>query len=311
MATPKNPHTLLIDAWSIIYRAYFALPETIVAPDGTAVNAAYGFLTMLARLVSDHRPRSLACAWDDDWRPQWRVDLIESYKSHRVATDDDDVEETLDVQMDLIAELLDLAGIAVVGAEGYEAEDVIGTLIARAKGRVAIVSGDRDLFQLVRDPNVWVLYPKRGVSDLTVVDEAEIRSRYGIPGRAYADFAVLRGDPSDGLPGVPGIGEKTASALIAAHGTLENVVKAASRGTPSGPLAKVAAHLDYIERATIVVRIRDDAPVGDADLRLPSHPPDPQLEARAKEAGLGGAVSRLLAAIDGRISAPSRRGPGP
>jgi 5'-3' exonuclease len=293
---PSKQLTLLVDSASLIYRAYFAVPATVRAPNGTQVNAAHGFINMLARLIAELHPTRLACAWDDDWRPQWRVDLVDSYKAHRVAAGAGDTDETIDEQMELIAELLSLAGVAVVGAEGYEAEDVIGSLVKRVRGSIAIVSGDRDLFQLVRDPDVRVLYPVRGVSELATIDEAQIEARYGIPGRSYGDFAVLRGDPSDGLPGVPGIGQKTAATLIRSHGNLKGVV-AAARKSATGPLGKVAASLDYIARAERVVRIASDAPVGEADLRLPLHAPDPKLEALGKKSGLGGAIGRLVAAL--------------
>ena len=290
--------TLLLDASSLIYRAFFAVPDTVRAPDGTPVNAAYGFLEMVSHLAVSYRPRFLVAALDDDWRPQWRVDLIDSYKTHRVAT----VEEaaaagpTPEDQIELIVGLLDMAGVASAGTEGYEAEDVIGVLAGRAPGPVAIVSGDRDLFQLVRDPKVRVLYPRRGVSDLAVIDEGEIEKRYGIPGTRYFDFAVLRGDPSDGLPGVRGIGEKTAAALIAKYGSLDGVVKA-SQGAASGPLAKVASSLDYIERARSVVRIASDAPVAEIDASFPRHEPDPKLLDIAEANALSGPVKRLLAAM--------------
>jgi 5'-3' exonuclease len=292
--------TLLVDSSSMIYRAYFAVPDTVKTPEGDArVNGAYGFLNMLARLVSDLRPTRMACALDSDWRPQWRVDLVDSYKTHRLADGPADADENIEWQIEVAAELLDLAGVAVAGSDDYEAEDVIGTLAARERGKVAIVSGDRDLFQLVRDPRVWILYPRRGVSDLLRVDEAEIQRRYAIPGRAYADFAILRGDPSDGLPGVRGIGEKSASALISKYGTLEEVLRA-SAGATSGLLAKVAAATDYVERAAKVVRIGGEAPVPELDLTLPRHPPDPKLERKAKDLALGGPVNRLLAAIAGK-----------
>jgi 5'-3' exonuclease len=294
---PRPGLTLLVDASSLIYRAFFAIPDTVRAPDGTQVNAAHGFLEMLSRLAVTYRPKFMVAALDDDWRPQWRVDLIDSYKKHRVAADDAEIVPSPEDQIDLIVEVLELAGVATLGVERYEAEDVIGALVPRAPGPVAIVSGDRDLFQLVQDPNVRVLYPKRGVSDLAVIDEAEIEHRYGIPGRRYFDFAVLRGDPSDGLPGVRGIGEKTAAALIVKYGTLDGVVKAA-RGATSGPLQKVATSLDYIERARTVVRIASEAPVGDVDMSFPRHPPDAKLTATAESYGLSGPAKRLLAAID-------------
>src|SRR5215210_5033177 len=222
--------TLLIDAASLIYRALFSTPDSIRAPDGTRVNAAHGFLGMLTRLITDHNPGFICCAADDDWRPEWRVELISGYKAQRAepGSAQEKAEELLAPQVPVVFEILELCGIKVVGQRGYEAEDVIGTLAQRAPGRVAIVSGDRDLFQLVRDPDIFILYPRRGVSQVDVVNESYIESRYQIPGRAYRDFAVLRGDPSDGLPGVRGIGEKLASSLLARYGNLDAILEAAA-----------------------------------------------------------------------------------
>ncbi len=290
--------TVLIDTSSLIYRAFFAVPETVRAPDGSPINGAHGFLDMLGRLATAYRPAYLVCTLDDDWRPEWRVDLIDSYKTHRVAAEGEEPAPNPEDQIPLVVEILAHAGVATAGAEGYEAEDVIGVLVARAPGPVSIVSGDRDLFQLVRDPDVRVLYPKRGVTDLITIDEAEIERRYVIPGLRYFDFAVLRGDPSDGLPGVRGIGEKTAAQLITKYGDLDAVVKAAA-GATSGPLAKVASSLDYIERARKVVRIASEAPLGKVNARFPQHMPGPDLEELAESHGLGGPVKRLLAAIGG------------
>lgn len=300
--------TLLVDSYSMIYRAYFAVPDTMRAPDGRQIHAAHGFLNMLARLIEDQAPTALACAWDEDWRPQWRVDLIPTYKSHRVAAVEEAAtsEESIDDQIDLLAALLPLAGIAVVGAPDYEAEDVIGSLAARAKGPVAIVSGDRDLFQLVRDPDVVVLYPVRGVAEMQRVDETYIANKYGIPGRAYGDFAILRGDASDGLPGVRGVGDKSAAALMNTHGTLEAVVAAAKASdVASGPLAKVRGAVDYLEAAARVVRITDEAPIDTPDLRLGA--PDPGLAELADSLGLGGPVARLRAAMGGAIEDAAAR----
>lgn len=287
--------SLMVDASSLIYRAYFSVPDSVRADDGTPVNGAYGFLNMLSRLIGDLKPARVACCFDADWRPQWRVDLLESYKSHRVA-EEGAPEDPVEAQMPMIEHILTLAGIAAIGAGDCEAEDVIATLLKRQRGPVAIVSGDRDLFQLVKDPYVWVLYPKRGVSDLERVDEKWIETKYGIPGRAYADFAILRGDPSDGLPGVPGIGEKTASLLIGKHGSLEAVVKA-SKGATSGPLAKVAAATDYVRRAANVVRMKGDCSVGEVDLTLRPGRISRRLPKLAKELGLNGPVGRLTAVL--------------
>lgn len=294
--------TLLVDAASLIYRAYFSTPETVVGADGRSVNAAHGFFGMLARLVSDHDPDRLACAADEDWRPAWRVDLLPTYKTHRTETERTSqatqAEENLEHQVPLIFEILELCGVSVVGSAGFEAEDVIGSLIPQLSGKIAIVSGDRDLFQLVRDPDVVVLYPRRGVSDLWVVNETEITAKYGIPGRAYGDYALLRGDPSDGLPGVKGIGEKTASSLIGRYGSLGAVLEAAMTN-PVGGLGKIAQSLDYLDKAARVVLITDEAPVGKPDLTRPRGEAAPGLEELAEKNGLLGAVRRLLEALRG------------
>ena len=299
--------TLLVDASSLLYRAYFSTPDSVRAPDGTPINAAHGFLGMLARLVADHDPARLACAVDEDWRPAWRVGLLPEYKAARVAEEataeqvaaDDEVGR----QSVYVFRLLEGLGVAVVGFEACEAEDVIGTLAererARPGARVAIVSGDRDLFQLVRDPEVYVLYPVRGVTEMLRVDEAEVTRRYGIPGRAYADFAVLRGDPSDGLPGVKGIGEKTAASLLNTYGSLDEIVRAAQATPGAGALSRVAAHLDYVERARRVVAIPRDLPLPEIALDRPRKPAIPEVTALADALGLAGAVGRLSAALEG------------
>jgi 5'-3' exonuclease len=263
----------------------------------------HGFLGMLARLVADHDPEWLACATDEDWRPAWRVELLPEYKAQRVAPPPPQAAADAEVarQSPLCFGLLSACGIAVAGHPGCEAEDVIGTLAERAAtaGPVAVVSGDRDLFQLVRDPDVWILYPVKGVSELRRVDEAEVTRRYGIPGRAYADFAVLRGDPSDGLPGVKGIGEKTAASLLARYGSLDAVVAAARTDPGSGPLTRVAGQLDYVERARRVVAMPRDLPLPDLDLTRPRSVPPEVLDA-ADDFALRPALSRLDAALAGR-----------
>ncbi len=275
------------------------------APDGRPVNAVHGFFGMLARLVNDHDPARLAVATDEDWRPAWRVDLVPEYKLARVAPPaeqaaaDDEVGRQSAFCFALLAGL----GVTVAGHAGYEAEDVIGTLAEREKAAghvpVAIVSGDRDLFQLVSDPDVYVLYPVKGVSELARIDEAEVNRRYGIPGRSYADFAVLRGDPSDGLPGVKGIGDKTAAALLAAHGSLDGIVAAARAQPGAGALSRVAGALDYVERARQVVAIPRDLPLPEVDLTRPDGKALPQAADLAAALNLQGAFDRLVAALAG------------
>ncbi|KHL11229.1 UNVERIFIED_CONTAM: 5'-3' exonuclease [Mumia flava] len=301
---------MLLDSASLYFRAFYGMPDSLKAPDGTVVNAVRGMLDFVARLVSDHEPDAVVAAWDFDWRPQWRVDLIPSYKAHRVeqtVPDGSDVEETpdlLDPQVPVIAECLTALGIPVVGKAGYEADDVIGTLATRwADGPVDVVTGDRDLFQLVDDDRgVRVLYPARGMSRLESVDGAWVHAKYAIEPRQYADFAALRGDPSDGLPGVPGIGEKTAASLLRSHGDLAGIRAAAADRTVGmaprarGSLLECAAYLDVAPRVVEVVR----------DLALPEH--DPLLRPLSEEQvrtlaelgsrwGLGSSVERAVSAL--------------
>jgi 5'-3' exonuclease len=280
---------LLVDYSSLLYRAFHSMPDTV------PMHGVHGFLSMLARLVVDRKPSALGIGVDDDWRPAFRVEALPSYKAHRVAETEDEADPVAP-QEALGRQVLEALGIAVVGAEGFEAEDVIATLAARAKEPVEIVSGDRDLFALVRDPDVRVLYPLSGVSKLLEVDEAEIGRRYGIPGRAYGDFALLRGDPSDGLPGVPGIGEKTASKLIAEHGSLAAIL-ACPTLAPS-VARRLDAAREYLAAARRVVLPVADVPLPAVDLALPTSPRDPATLARlAEEHALSGPVDRLRRAL--------------
>jgi 5'-3' exonuclease len=295
---------LLLDTASLYFRAYFGVPESVKAPDGTPVNAVRGLLDFIARLVADHSPDALVACMDADWRPQWRVDLIPSYKAHRVAdpAGAEEVPDTLSPQVPVIEAVLDAIGIARIGVPGYEADDVIGTLAAASATPVTVVTGDRDLFQLVDDARgVRVLYPRKGVGDCDVIDEEAIAVRYGVRAGQYADFAALRGDPSDGLPGVKGIGEKTAAELVTAYGDLAGVRAAAadpfSRLTPARRrnLTAAAAYLDVAPK---VVRVALDVPVPEVDAAVPAAPADPAaLEELAARWGLGGSLSRLLAAL--------------
>jgi 5'-3' exonuclease len=294
--------SLLVDAPSLIYRAYFSTPDTVRAPDGTLVNAAHGFFGMLSRLVDDHDPDRLCCAADESWRPNWRVQLINTYKTHR--TEPSSVQQQADLelgkQVPVIYTLLQQCGIAVIGHPQYEAEDVIGTLAARAPGRVAIVSGDRDLFQLVRDPDVWVLYPKRGVTIVDRVDESYVEERFGVPGRAYRDYAVLRGDASDGLPGVRGIGDKIAASLLRRYGSLDAIVTAAESHGGGIPVSKVRRDLDYVRRAVKVVTIATDLPLPDVHLTRPRRGPGTNVYSVAERYGLSNVVNRLIASLESR-----------
>ncbi|MGA4843021.1 5'-3' exonuclease [Streptomyces sp. G45] len=302
---------MLLDTASLYFRAYFGVPESVRAPDGTPVNAVRGLLDFITRLVQDHRPDDLVACMDADWRPHWRVELIPSYKAHRVAEEAPadsaapDVEETPDTlspQVPVIEDVLDALGIARVGVAAYEADDVIGTYTARATGPVDIITGDRDLFQLVDDARgIRVLYPLKGVGTLQVTDEALLREKYGVDGPGYVDLALLRGDPSDGLPGVPGIGEKTAAKLLDAYGDLAGIMAAvddpSSKLTPS-QRKRLDASRAYVAVAPKVVRVADDVPLPDVGTALPREPRDPvALDDLAARWGLGGSLERLLSTL--------------
>ncbi|MGW0394297.1 5'-3' exonuclease [Streptomyces sp. NPDC003042] len=299
---------MLLDTASLYYRAYFGVPDSVKAPDGTPVNAVRGLLDFIGRLVQDHHPDDLVACMDADWRPHWRVALIPSYKAHRVAQENEgapDIEETPDTlapQVPIIEAALDAFGIARVGVAGYEADDVIGTLTARAQGPVDIVTGDRDLYQLVDDARQRrVLYPLKGVGMLQVTDEAWLREKYGVDGPGYADLALLRGDPSDGLPGVPGIGEKTAAKLLATYGDLAGIMAAIDDRTSKLTLTQ-RKRLDesrpYLAVAPKVVRVASDVPLPPFDPALPRVAAQPELvDALAHRWGLGGAISRLSSAL--------------
>ncbi|MFK4789805.1 5'-3' exonuclease H3TH domain-containing protein [Microbacterium sp. ZW T5_56] len=255
---------MLLDTASLYFRAFYGVPDTVRAPDGSPANAVRGLLDIITKLVSTYRPDEIVACWDDDWRPQWRVDLIPTYKAHRVVAEragEPDVEETPDeltAQIPAIRAMLNSLGIPIVGAAGYEADDIIGTLATRTANPVDIVTGDRDLFQLVDDSRgARVIYTARGMSNLEVVTDETIIAKYGIRPDQYADFATMRGDASDGLPGVAGVGEKTAATLLQQHETLAGIITAAESGTgmSAGVQKKLLAAAVYLEVAPTVVAV--------------------------------------------------------
>lgn len=314
---------LLLDGASMWFRSYFGVPSSITAPDGRPVNAVRGFFDSVSTLIGRERPARLVVCLDLDWRPSWRVELIGSYKAHRVADlvadlvaeeNDPDVEEVPDdlgPQVEMILEVLEAFGIATAGAEGYEADDVLGTLAAAEHhDPVVVVSGDRDLLQLVSDRPVpvRVLYIGQGLAKATMFGPAEVAARYGVPpgraGDAYAELALLRGDPSDGLPGVPGVGEKTAATMLQRYGSLEAILTVAhdpQSSLPKAFRARILAAADYIDAAQPVVRVARDAPVRlfTADDHLPRAAADPErLAELAQRYGLGSPIARLQKALD-------------
>ncbi|MDQ6754871.1 MAG: 5'-3' exonuclease [Actinomycetota bacterium] len=300
---------MLLDTASLYFRAFHGLPDTIRAPDGSPVNAVRGLLDIIARLVADFGPSDLVACWDDNWRPHWRVALMPGYKAHRVAElvpGGNDVEETpefLVAQVPIIRQLLGTLGIPVIGAADHEADDVIGTLATRAGMPVDIVTGDRDLFQLVDDESgVRVIYTARGMSKLELVTDSVVVSKYGVLPGQYADFAIMRGDPSDGIPGVPGVGEKTAASLLAQFVNLDGIIGAAQ--DPATPLSasvrsKVIASLAYLKVAPRVVQVARDLHLGEVDAQI--HPlGTDRLEALnllSRKWGLGGSAERAVRAL--------------
>jgi 5'-3' exonuclease len=313
--TPSHSRLMLLDAASLYFRSFHGIPDSVRAPDGSPVNAVRGFLDTIAYLVTLRRPERLVACWDEDWRPAFRVRAIPSYKAHRVAPGPagaagaELVPDLLAPQIPVIIEALGLLGIARAGAAGYEADDVIGTLTAReiaaGGGEVDVVTGDRDLFQLADDrAAVRVLYVGKGVRNLEIVNEAWLRAKYGVnSAQGYADLAVLRGDPSDGLPGVAGIGEKTAAGLLSRFGDLAGVRAAAvdpGADLSPGQRRKLLEAAGYLDVAPAVVRVAPDAPVPPQHDHLPQTPPDHELLiAFAERWGLTSSVTRVVKAFTG------------
>jgi 5'-3' exonuclease len=280
------PEWLLVDGSSMFFRAFYAIPQTMRGPDGKLNNAVRGTLDTLARYVTDRKPLHVAFTTDEDWRPAWRVDLIKGYKEHRVA---EPIPPTLIPQVPVILESLTAVGVDVVGLDGYEAEDIVASLASKVKTPIEIASGDRDLFSLVRDRDVIVLYPQKGGP--AEVDEAEVARRYGIPGRAYADYAILRGDPSDGLPGIPGIGDKTAAQMVMRYGSIEKMLEAG--------IFRKDEQADYLRKALKVV-----PPVANLSIAVPRgrrdrYPEDAaKVEQLGKKHGIANNLERLVTALN-------------
>ena len=291
----------MLDTSSLMYRAFYALPDSIAAPDGRPVHAIHGYLDMTATLIRNREPGEVVHCLDHDWRPAPRVEAYAGYKAERP-----DEPEALTPQFAMLREVLPLTGMLTAEAPGWEAEDAIGSLCAAMpkRDRAEIVTGDRDLIQLVRDPQVRMLYTLRGVSNLAVLDEAAVLDKYGVPASRYADFAILRGDPSDGLPGVPGVGEKTARALVAEYASIDELVEDVARPVRKAQIlrrspalrARIVGAADYLEAMKQVVPIRTDLEVA-VD---PGSRDDAALDPIAERQGLTGPIGRLRAAMERR-----------
>ncbi len=311
---PPADRLLLLDSASLYFRAFHGVPSSVTAPDGTPVNAVRGFLDSIAHLVTTRRPTRLVAAWDDDWRPAFRVAALPSYKTHRLAPDGgEEAPDALLPQVDVIVEVLAALGIARVGAPGHEADDVLATLAEQARTtpgtEVDVVTGDRDLFQLVDDAaGIRVLYVGKGVRRAETVDQAWLAAKYGVgTGAGYADLAILRGDPSDGLPGVAGIGEKTAAGLVGRFGDLATLRAAAAdpgADLSPGQRTKLLGAGPYLDAAPTVVHCVRDAPLvrygGVETDALPRTPADlDRLGELVHRWGLQSSVERVLTAVAG------------
>ncbi|MHA7984869.1 5'-3' exonuclease [Rathayibacter sp. CAU 1779] len=308
---------MLLDTASLYFRAFYGVPDSVRDAEGMPVNGIRGLLDIIAKLVTDYEPTALVACWDDDWRPRWRVDLIPQYKAHRVAelrpggVDVEDTPAGLVPQVPVIRELLGELGIQVVGAEQAEADDIIGFLVRREASRssgstaVDVVTGDRDLFQLVDDASgVRIIYTARGMSKLELVTDAVVEAKYGISPGQYAAFAAMRGDPSDGLPGVAGVGEKTAAGLLREFGDLDGILAAAA-ADPSVALSpsvrmKLTVSTDYLARAmpAIVVGERVELPEVDGTLRPLDAAHLASVHAIGERYNLGGSLDRALKALE-------------
>ncbi|TFC54752.1 MULTISPECIES: 5'-3' exonuclease [unclassified Cryobacterium] len=302
---------MLLDTASLYFRAFYGVPDLVRAPTGEPVNAVRGLLDMIARLATEFQPTEIVACWDDDWRPQWRVDLIPTYKTHRVAAESsvaadpaiEVVPDLLTPQVPIIREVLTALGIPIIGAAQHEADDVIGTLASHSSIPVDIITGDRDLFQLVDDTrDVRVIYTGRGMARLELLTDATLTAKTGVTPAQYADFAAMRGDASDGLPGVAGVGEKTAATLLAEYGDLDGIVAAAA--DPDVKLgasvrARILAAADYLTVAPTVVNVVRDLDLPDFDARIrPSTPEqNAELEQLSATWGLSSSMQRAREAL--------------
>jgi len=295
---------MLLDSASLWYRAYYGMPDTLLSPSGTPVNAIRGFLDMTARLIGMYSPNRIVACIEGDWRPSWRVDLFPAYKANRLE-DESDVEEepeTLTPQIPILLDLLDAFGIPMLGVDDYEADDVMATFAVKEKGPIRVVTGDRDLFQLVDDKrDVKVVYLARGISQHDLVDIKWVADKYGIPGERYALFAMFRGDPSDGLPGVKGIGEKGAALIANNFATVDEALNAAKAGheaLTSNLAKKIVEGADYLKIAPTLVHCAKDVAIPAMDIAMPSRPDDlSEIYAMQAEYGLGASVDRLISAL--------------
>lgn len=295
---------MLLDSASLWYRAYYGMPDTLLSPSGMPVNAIRGYLDMTARLITMYSPNRIVACIEGDWRPTWRVELFPEYKANRLeeGSEVEEEPETLTPQIPVLLDLIDAFGIPMVGVDDYEADDVMATFAVREKGPIRVVTGDRDLFQMVDDKkDVKIVYLARGISQHDLVDSKWVAAKYAIPGNRYALFAMFRGDPSDGLPGVKGIGEKGAALIANNFATVDEALKGAIAGHESLTPAlakKIIAGEEYLKIAPTLVHCAKDVAIPQMDIAMPKKPADLSLIYQMKEEyGLGASVDRLISAL--------------
>lgn len=294
---------MLFDSASLWYRAFYGMPDTLLAPNGTPVNAIRGYLDISARLISLYEPKRLVACIEGDWRPSWRVELFPEYKANRV--DEEGAEEEPDLlapQIPILMDILDAFGIAVVGVDDYEADDVMASFAHRENGPIRIVTGDRDMFQIVDDQkDVKIVYLAKGLAQHDLVDISWIAQRYEIPGDRYALFAMFRGDPSDGLPGVKGIGEKGAAVIANNFKDVADVIEGAKNShqvLSPNLIRKIIEGQDYLKIAPTLVQCARDVRLPEINLSIPSRPADlSHIYSLQKEYGLGASIDRMIAAL--------------
>ena len=300
---------LLVDSASLWYRAFYGMPESSSATTNLPNNAIKGFFDGLARIITRYRPDEIGICLDDNWRPQWRVDLFPGYKLNRIESDaqgeaGEGEPDLLTPQIGPIIELCTLLGLHPISVEDQEADDVIATLAySSEKSSTRVVTGDRDLFQLVRPTvDLQIIYLAKGISQHDLVDGSYISNRYGIPAERYGLFAAIRGDASDGLPGIKGIGEKGAAAIANVFTSMDAVIEAAKADSDllsSTHRKRILADLDYAGIAERLVTCRTDLIIEGANLNGWKERSNLiEFRRRAKDWELGSTIERITAALD-------------
>ena len=295
---------MLLDSASLWYRAYYGMPDSLVSPSGMPVNAIRGYLDMTARLIGMYKPNRIVACIEGDWRPSWRVELFPAYKANRLeeGSETEEEPETLTPQIPVLMDIIDAFGIPMVGVDDYEADDVMATFATNEKGPIRVVTGDRDLFQLVDDKkDVKVVYLAKGITNHDLVDSKWVSEKYSIPGDRYALFAMFRGDPSDGLPGVKGIGEKGSALIANTFDSVDAALKGARDSHPAltASLAKkIIEGEDYLKIAPTLVNVARNVALPKMSIELPQKPDDlSPIYQMKEEYGLGASVDRLIAAL--------------